>query len=146
MAVSDRIWSCWSPSRLVHHGDLRSSQYSKPQKIHRPPFEWKNRSCSDILSDALSLKSHLSLQPSFAALSSWAIFMFQWIRRRSFKKHSPWTVVFYLVMSLWLCRATTSRYFAWPTVSFLHFLSNFFDIGISLFSFMRDINLYIFSV
>ena len=44
MAVSDRIWSCWSPSRLVHHGDLRSSQYSKPQKIHRPPFEWKNKS------------------------------------------------------------------------------------------------------
>ena len=41
--VSEQIWSCKSPSRLTHHGDLRSSQKSKPQKLHRPPFEWKNK-------------------------------------------------------------------------------------------------------
>ena len=26
MTVSERIWSCWSPSRVAHHGDLWSSQ------------------------------------------------------------------------------------------------------------------------
>ena len=44
MTVSERIWSCWGPSRLAHHGDLRSSQWSKRQKLHRPPLEWKNKS------------------------------------------------------------------------------------------------------
>ena len=44
--------------------------------VGRPSSE-KIRACSDILSDALSGKSHQSLQPSFAALSSRAIFMFR---------------------------------------------------------------------
>ena len=47
--------------------------------IGRPSSE-KIRAYSDILSNALSGKSHQSLQPSFAALSSRAIFMFRWIR------------------------------------------------------------------
>ena len=47
--------------------------------IGRPSSE-KVRACSDILSDASSGKSHLSLQPSFAALSPRAIFIFRWIR------------------------------------------------------------------
>ena len=29
----------YGPSRLSHHGDLRSSQCSKPQKLYRPPNE-----------------------------------------------------------------------------------------------------------
>ena len=47
------------------------------------PSSEKIRACSDILSDVLSGKSLQSLQPSFAALSSRAIFMFivnQWQR------------------------------------------------------------------
>ena len=31
---------CWGPSRLTHYRDLRSSQWRKPQKLHRPLFEW----------------------------------------------------------------------------------------------------------
>ena len=27
MTVSEQLRSCWGPSRLAHHGDLRSSQY-----------------------------------------------------------------------------------------------------------------------
>ena len=37
------IWErlrCWGPSRLTHYCDLRSSQWRKPQKLHRPLFEW----------------------------------------------------------------------------------------------------------
>ena len=41
MPMSERLRSRWGPSRLAHHGDLRSSQWSKPQELHRPPFEWK---------------------------------------------------------------------------------------------------------
>ena len=29
--------SCWGPSRLDRHGSLQSSQWSKHQKLHRPP-------------------------------------------------------------------------------------------------------------
>ena len=78
--VSERLRSCWGPSRLAHHVDLRHrSEASLRNYIGRPSSE-KIRACSDILSDALSGKSHQSLQPSFAALSSRAIFMFRWIR------------------------------------------------------------------
>ena len=44
MPMSERLRSRWGPSRLAYHGDLRSSQWSKPQELHRPPFEWKNKS------------------------------------------------------------------------------------------------------
>ena len=44
MTVSERLRSWWGPSRLAYHGHLRSSQWSKPQKLHLPPFEWKNKS------------------------------------------------------------------------------------------------------
>ena len=40
MTVSD--WprlSCWLITRLAYQGDLRSSQSSKPQKLHQPPLE-----------------------------------------------------------------------------------------------------------
>ena len=55
------------------------SKASLRNYIGRPSSE-KIRACSDILSDALSGKSHQSLQPSFAAVSSRAISMFRWIR------------------------------------------------------------------
>ena len=44
MPLSERLRSRWGPSRLAHHDDLWSSQWSKPQELHRPPFEWKNKS------------------------------------------------------------------------------------------------------
>ena len=74
--VSERLRSCWGPSRLAHHGDLRHrSEASLRNYIGRPSSE-KIRACSDILSDELRGKPHQSLQPSFRALSSRAIFMF----------------------------------------------------------------------
>ena len=79
MSMSEQQRSCFGPSRLAYHSDLRSLQCSKPQKKHRSPFEWTElRGCSDILPDALSGPHH-SQQPSFSALSSRAIF-FLWIR------------------------------------------------------------------
>ena len=63
--------------------------------------------CSDILSDALSGKSHQSLQLRFAALSSRAIFMFLWIRLSFIQKtlalHSLFSTLLYekTCMFLW---------------------------------------------
>ena len=65
----------------VHRGSLimgisvYHSKASLRNYIGRPSSE-KIRACSNILSDALSEKSQL-LQPSFAELSSRAIFMFR---------------------------------------------------------------------
>ena len=65
----------WNNHAEVHRGSLimaisgHHSKASLRNYIGRPSSE-KIRACSDILSDALSGKSHLSLQPSFAALSS----------------------------------------------------------------------------
>ena len=66
----------------VHRGSLimaisgHHSKASLRNYIGRPSSD-KIRACSDILSDTLSGNSHQSLQPSFAALSSRAIFMFR---------------------------------------------------------------------
>ena len=66
MTVSERLRSCWGPSRLAHHPDLRSSQWRKPQILHRPPFEWTTTSLLWYPFRCVELK----------ALSSQAIFMF----------------------------------------------------------------------
>ena len=47
--------------------------------IGRPSSE-KLRTCSDIIYDVLSGRPHQSLQRSFKALSSRAMFMFRWFR------------------------------------------------------------------
>ena len=78
MPVSERLRSRWGPSRLAHYGDLRSSQWSKPQELHQPPFDWKNKSL--LWYSFRCGRPHQSLQPSVTALSSRAIFMFRWIR------------------------------------------------------------------
>ena len=100
MTVSERLRSCWGPTRPAHHGDLRSSQWNMPQWLHQLPVEWKKRTCSDILSDALSGRPHQSLQP---ALSFREIFMHEDFSEfefscRSSIKHSPWAVCFVIVM------------------------------------------------
>ena len=66
MTVSERLRSCWGPSRLAHHPDLRSSQWRKPQILHLPPFEWTTTSLLWYPFRCVELK----------ALSSQAIFMF----------------------------------------------------------------------
>ena len=100
MTVSERLRSCWGPTRPAHHGDLRSSQWNMPQWLHQLPLEWKKRTCSDILSDALSGRPHRSLQP---ALSFREIFMHEDFSEfefscRSSIKHSPWAVCSVIVM------------------------------------------------
>ena len=80
MTASERLRSCWSPSRLTHHAiSGHHSEASLGNYMGRLSSE-KIWACSDILSNALSGRPHQSLQPSFAALSSRAIFMFRWIR------------------------------------------------------------------
>ena len=93
MPVSERLRSRWGPSRLAHHGDLRSSQWGKPQELIGRPSSEKIRACSDILSDALSGRPHQSLRchPEQSLCSGE-------FGCRLFIKHSPWTVCFLLVV------------------------------------------------
>ena len=112
MTVSERLRSCWGPTRPAHHGDLRSSQWNMPQWLHQLPLEWKKRTCSDILSDALSGRPHQSLQP---ALSFREIFMHEDFSEfefscRSSIKHSPWAVCSVIVMWKKVC------VFLWATI------------------------------
>ena len=122
MPVSERIWSWWSPSRLAHHGDIRSSQKASLRNYISHPSSEKIRACFDILSDALSGRSHQSLQPSFAALSSRAIFMFRWIRLSFIQK----TLALNSLFSTLSCEKT--RVFLWAIIRLKfteHFTSRF---------------------
>ena len=85
--------------------------------IGRPSSE-KIRACSDILSDALSGKSHQSLQPSFAPLSSRAIFMFRWIRLSFIQK----TLALHSLFSTLSCEKTRVFLRAEVFFSFLFFI------------------------
>ena len=79
--VLEQMQSCWGPLWLAHHEDIWSSQWSKPPEIHWPPFMRKNKSLLWYPFQCCEWKATSeSLQPSFTALSSRAIFMFQWIR------------------------------------------------------------------
>ena len=80
MMVSERLRSCWGPSPLAHHGDLRSSQWSKPQKLHRPPFEWTTKRLLWYPFRCYEWRAGSFTAAEFTALSSWVIFMFLWIR------------------------------------------------------------------
>ena len=94
------------------------SEASLRNYIGRPSSE-KIRACSDILSDALSGKS---LQPSFAALSSRAIFMFRWIRLSFIQK----TLALNSLFSTLSCEKT--RVFLWAIIRLKfteHFTSRF---------------------
>ena len=70
----------WGPSPLAHHGDLRSSQWSKPQKLHRPPFEWTTKRLLWYPFRCYEWRAGSVTAAEFTALSSWVIFMFLWIR------------------------------------------------------------------
>ena len=112
----------------VHRGSLiiaisgHHSKASLRNYIGCPSSE-KIKACSDILSDALSGKSHLSLQPSFAALSSRAIFMFRWIRLSFIQK----TLALNSLFSTLSCEKT--RVFLWAIIRLKfteHFTSRFY--------------------
>ena len=108
MTVSERIWSWWGPSRLAHHGDLRSSQWSKPQKLHRP--HRKNKSLLWYPFKCVEWKVTSVIGPSFAALSSQAIFMFRWIRLSLIQK----TLALNSLFSTLSCEKT--RVFLWAII------------------------------
>ena len=100
MTVSERLRSCRSSSRLAHHGDLRSSQQSKPQKSSRPPFEWTTgRSLLWYPLRIVLMEGHIShssrvLRRCHLEKSS----CFLKFGCRSFTKHAPWSVCFLIAM------------------------------------------------
>ena len=111
----------------VHRGSLImaiSSYHSKASLrnyIGRPSSE-KITAFSHILSNALSGKSHQSLQTSFAALSSGAIFMFRWILLSFIQK----TLALNSLFSTLSCEKT--RVFLWAIIRLKfteHFTSRF---------------------
>ena len=100
----------------------RSPVIEVKQASHRPPFQWKIRPFSDILSNALRGRPHQSLQPSFTALSSRAIFMFRWIRLSFIQK----TLALNSLFSTLSCEKT--HVFLWAIIRLKfteHFTSRF---------------------
>ena len=75
----------WSPVIVVKQASDTASAVLRVKK----------RASSDILPDVLSGRPHQSLQPSFKALSTRAIFMFRWIRRSFIHKTLVFTVRFW---------------------------------------------------
>ena len=99
MTVSERLPSCCGPSRSSRQSQV-TSQRSKPQKLHRPHFEWTTKSLLWYLFDAPRGRPPQSQQPSFRATSPRPISMFLWIDCRSVRKQTLWTVCFIIVKKL----------------------------------------------
>ena len=100
ITVLERLRSCRGSSRLAHHGDLRSSQQSKPQKSNRPPFEWTTgKSLLWYPLRIVLMEGHIShssrvLRRCHLEKSS----CFLKFGCRSFTKHAPWSVCFLIAM------------------------------------------------
>ena len=76
MTVSERLLSCWGPTWLA-----RRSPVKQASKITSIGFEWTTKRFLWCPFQCIEWwRPHQSLQPSFMALSSRAIFMFRWIR------------------------------------------------------------------
>ena len=76
MTVSERLLSCWGPTWLA-----RRSPVKQAPKITSIGFEWTTKRFLWCPFQCVEWwRPHQSLQPSFMALSSRAIFMFRWIR------------------------------------------------------------------
>ena len=138
------VRSCWGPLWLAYHEDIWSSQWSKPPEIHWPPFVRKIRACSDILSNAVSRRPHLShcsrvLQRCHPEQSSCS----SEFGCHSFIKHSTWTVCFLLVMWKNLCvfMSHNSAKFQWT----FHFDSDWLIIAcfMRVWSIMMTLNLFV---
>ena len=76
MTVSERLLSCWGPTWLA-----RRSPVKQASEITSIGFEWTTKRFLWCPFQCVEWwRPHQSLQPSFMALSSRAIFMFRWIR------------------------------------------------------------------
>ena len=76
MTVSERLLSCWGPTWLA-----RRSPVKQASEITSIGFEWTTKRFLWCPFQCIEWwRPHQSLQPSFMALSSRAIFMFRWIR------------------------------------------------------------------
>ena len=76
MTVSERLLSCWGPTWLA-----RRSPVKQASEITSIAFEWTTKRFLWCPFQCVEWwRPHQSLQPSFMALSSRAIFMFRWIR------------------------------------------------------------------
>ena len=76
MTVSGRLQSFWGPTWLA-----RRSPVKQASEITSIAFEWTNKRFLSCPFQCVEWwRPHQSLQPSFMALSSRAIFMFRWIR------------------------------------------------------------------
>ena len=122
MTVSERIWSCWSSSRLAHHGDLRSSQESKTQKLHRLPFEWKNKSVLWYPFRYVEWKVTSVTAAELCGAVITSAFIFRWIRLSFIQK----TLALNSLFSTLSCEKT--RVFLWAIIRLKfteHFTSRF---------------------
>ena len=76
MTVSERLLACWGPTWLA-----RRSPVKQASEITSIAFEWTTKRLLWCPFQCVEWwRPHQSLQPSFMALSSRAIFMFRWIR------------------------------------------------------------------
>ena len=76
MTVSERLLACWGPTWLA-----RRSPVKQASEITSIAFEWTTKRFLWCPFQCVEWwRPHQSLQPSFMALSSRAIFMFRWIR------------------------------------------------------------------
>ena len=105
MTVSERLRSYWGPLWLAHHFNLRSSQSRKPQKLHRPPFEWTTKSLHWYPFWCVVWKATLVTAAKFygAVIPSNLYFLVNSAVVRSFIKHTPWAVCFPTVMKKLAC-------------------------------------------
>ena len=108
--MSERLRSCWGPSRLAHHSNIYSSQWNKHQNYIVRLISEQLRACSVCFQTAMWKKSAWFYEPQFGRISLNISILDSVLKLKKFK-HKCWIWTAELFQFVKYCRTLTVWHF-----------------------------------